>query len=443
MIRATAHAVKRTPLASLSIALGSAAVTAVTVIGGATSASAQGVPGIVISVPPSPAPTPQAQPRTARPTPPQTRQRAKPKKRTRRASTSRRAPKPRQPLKIEMLVNDIPITNYEISERAKLMALSGAIGKRAQQNFKALVQSKRTNNRLRAIFEEVVNANRGQPRQVIIAKFNRRKQAYARSLQRRAVQSARSSLVSGMKRKAREELIDERLKVAEAKRLGVTISRDQVDRVFAQVAQNNKKTPKQFARDLARGGASAGTMKARLEAQLAWNSVLARRFRRLVSVSQRDIDSFIGNQEDATGVRLRVQRISLPVTNIEDGSAVARRLADAQRIKQQTRGCAGSGNANLVRRTAGASIRDISSLDPNTIAEPTRSMLLSADPNEALAPSIGGDGVELYIVCGRTTAGSSFEQRDKALRQIEDRELRILGRRHLADLRRDAHIERR
>ncbi|MEM1307864.1 MAG: SurA N-terminal domain-containing protein, partial [Pseudomonadota bacterium] len=402
---------------------------------------AQGVPGIVISVPPSAQPARPA-PRAVAPKP----QRAKPKPRRRQASNARKRvrakPKPKaRKLQIALLVNDVPITNYEIRERAKLMALSGKIQGRAQANFKALVKSKRTNDRLRAIFEETVAANRGQPRNVIIAKFEKRKRAYARSLQQRAVASARSSLVSGMTRKAREELIDERLKVQEAKRLGVTIDRDQVNSVFARMAKGNKMSSKQFAQHLRRAGASSLTMKARLEAQLAWNAVLARRFRRLVSVNQREIDTFIGNQGEAKGVRLRVQRITLPVPNIEDGRAVAQQLATGQQLQSQIRGC--NGTAPVVRRVRGAQLRDVDGLDPNTIEEPTRSMLLSADPNEALAPSISNDGVVLYVVCGRTTAGSSFEDRDRAMRQIEDRELRVLGKRHLADLRRDALIERR
>ncbi|MEL6227097.1 MAG: SurA N-terminal domain-containing protein, partial [Pseudomonadota bacterium] len=218
-----------------------------------------------------------------------------------------------------MLVNDSPITNFEIEERAKLMALSGDVGKRAAANFKALVSNPRTNERLKAILQRTISENQGQPRQVIVRIFERRKKAFAQRLRQRAVSSARRAAVSGMKRRAREELIAERLKVQEAKRLGVTVSKERIDKAFADVAKRNGKTAAEFAKQLRGSGASSHTMKAKFKAQIAWAAVLGRRFRRLVSVSQRDVDDFLGQRSSGDASRVQLALITLPVRDILEG----------------------------------------------------------------------------------------------------------------------------
>src|SRR5690606_6134475 len=110
---------------------------------------------------------------------------------------------------IVVLVNDDPITAYQVDQRARLLAVQSDIGERAQANFKRLIQQDSTNQRLRQILQETIQANQGKSREEILAIFERRKQQFAEQLQRQAVESARSSLVSSHRKKALEELIEE------------------------------------------------------------------------------------------------------------------------------------------------------------------------------------------------------------------------------------------
>jgi peptidyl-prolyl cis-trans isomerase SurA len=339
-----------------------------------------------------------------------------------------------------LLVNDDPITNYEIQERAKLLAMSANVREQAKRNFRSLVTSKRVNARLKEILNETIQANRGRTRQEVIAAFEKRKQAYGRSLQQRALSSARASAVSGLKKQARDELIDERLKLQEAKRLGIKPPEDRVEQIFNDIAQRNKMSGKQFAAHLRKVGASSASMKARFRAQLAWNLVINRRFRRLISVSQRDIDQFIDKKSDDKSVAMRLQKITIPVAANLDQRDIAQRMSEADALRQRFRGC--TSTASLVRRINGAQLQDLGSVSPTKMSEPTRSMLLSAKEGDMLPPSLASGGIEMFAVCSKTSGGS-LEDRLEASRDLENQELNMLGRRHLADLKRDAHIERR
>src|SRR5262245_64325567 len=63
---------------------------------------------------------------------------------------------------IVALVNDEPVTAYEIEQRARFLALSANIGDKVKDNFKRLAQQESTNQQLRSIMQEVIERNKGK-----------------------------------------------------------------------------------------------------------------------------------------------------------------------------------------------------------------------------------------------------------------------------------------
>jgi peptidyl-prolyl cis-trans isomerase SurA len=92
----------------------------------------------------------------------------------------------------------------------------------------------------------------------------------------------------------------------------------------------------------------------------------------------------------------------------------------------------------LAKAATDARLEDMKYVKPGSIAEPTRSMLLSAKDNEMLPPVATGTGVDLYAVCGRRTDDS---RRAQAMQLLQNRELQKLAERHLRNLMQEANIE--
>ena len=343
---------------------------------------------------------------------------------------------------IVVLVNDDPITQYQVEQRSRLMAMQADIGEKAQANFKRLIQQESTNQRLRQILQETIQANPGKSREEILAAFERRKQQFAEQLQRQAVESARSAALPAYRKKALEELIEERLKLQEARRLGITIDDAQVDDIIKNIASRNKKTPEQFAQDLKRMGADISSMRERFRATLAWNSVVRRRFSAQVAVSQREIDRMVssaaGDAEDK--VELRLHRVTLPVTGKFDQKVMAQKLDEAERIWRNFKGC--STTASLGKEI-GAKFEDLGMTKPSAVPEPTRSLLLNAKDGEMVPPNMSSKGVELYAVCSRKVIKADEQVREQVAQELQQKEFEVLAERHLRDLRQDAHIEYR
>lgn len=341
------------------------------------------------------------------------------------------------------LINDEPITAYEVEQRQRFMGLSANLGPQASERFKAILKAPQTTERLKAIFAETIEANRGKTKDQIIAIFEEKKKQYALSLQKQALESARASVLPGLKKAATEEIIDERLKLQEAKRLNVVANDEEADRLIKTIADRNKMTLPQFEAHLKGMGVDIATMRARFKATLSWNEVIRRKFGHQISITDRDVERVVastaGGGDD--GVELQVQRITLPIPGQLDQKLVAQRLQEADNLRRKFGGCKTA--SALTQGVTEAKFEDLGKLKPSAIPEPTRSLLLNARDGEMLPPSVGQGGVELWAACSRTVVKADEQKRTQAQEELRQKEFELLAKRHLKDLRQDAHIEYR
>jgi len=340
---------------------------------------------------------------------------------------------------IAALVNDEPITGFEIAQRA--MMLSGSsVQAQAKANFEAIVKNPKTTERLKAILNETIEANRGKSRDQIIAIFEQRKKEFGMSLQKQAFESARQSALPTVKKQALEELIDEKLKLQEAKRQSVTIDDAEVDKVLASIAERNKMTVDQFTKQI---GGSLEPMKNRIRATLSWNEVVRRRFGPFISVTTKDVDKLVAsatlNAQDDVELQLQRVRITMPVKLEEHG--VAQRIQLAEQVRAKFSDC--KSTAAAVTGVPGAKYEDLGKRRPSNFPEPTRTLLLNASDGEMLPPSVGDGAVELWVVCGRSVVKAEEEKRTQAEGELKQKEFEVMAKRYLKDLREDAHIEYR
>lgn len=362
-----------------------------------------------------------------------------------RVKSEKQAPPSRGEQAIVVLVNDEPVTAYEIEQRANFLAAnSGGDGAdfkaKAEARWQQITKDPRTNERLQQLFREKGVASREQAMAV--------QKEFAKNLQREMIEQlkreARTGKAAQFKKEAQEELIEERLKMQEAKRLGVEITDAEIDRVMKGLAERNNLTEAQFAQHLKSSGIDPQTMRDRFKASYAWRDVVRRRFGAQISVTRREVDQLIADSASESGddiVELHLQKITLPMPSHIDQSALAKRFAEAEAMRHKFTNC--QSTASLAKATADARFEDLKAVKPSSIPEPTRSMLLGAKDGDILPPATASSGIEVYAVCGRRPIKGDDKEREKAMQELQAREFEIVAKRHLRDLRQDAHIEYR
>ena len=342
---------------------------------------------------------------------------------------------------IVVVVNDDAITAYEIEQRARLLALSLNLTEQAKANFQRLLKSPDLEVKMKALQREVVTSNPGKTQEELIAIFKERQKQIGMALQKEAVDSARAAVMPKLKKDATEELIDDRLKVQAAKKLGIEVSDDDAKALVKGLAERNKMTYEAFAQHLKGIGLDISTMQEKFRAQKAWREMITRRWGAQVTVTQRDIDQLLATVAAESGqdaVELQVQKLSLIVSGNADQAALTKRFAEAESLRRRITGC--KSMAELAKGAPDAKLHEVKFIKPSSISEPTRSMLLSAKDDDVLPPVAAAGGVDIYAVCSHKTAGNE-SLRSQAMAQLQGKQLEIFGQRHLRNLRLEANIE--
>lgn len=335
---------------------------------------------------------------------------------------------------IVALVNDEPITGYEIEQRVALAMLGTP---EMQKKLQARLKAPSMNDQFKAFAIKRLQANP--------PKSEAEQQARLRQLQGEFVGSIKKEVerefVPTARKQALDELIDERLKVQEAKKLSVVAADDEVDRILAGMAERNKMTTAQFGEHLAKMGANISVMRERIRASLSWTDVIRRKFGHMISVANRDVDKMVASVQGQDDVELRIHRVLLSLPASPDQKRLAQRLGDAEGLRGRFNGC--KSMEEMVRGVPGARFDNLGDRRPTSLPEPTRSLLLAAHDDELLPATIGENGVELWAVCGRKVIKAADTKRETAENELRQKEFEILSKKYLKDLRTDAHIEYR
>ena len=169
-------------------------------------------------------------------------------------------------------VNGDAITHDDIERRAQLLGLSANVTEQAK-----LLKSGGVEERLKALQHEVVTNNPGKTREELIAIIKERQAEIGKALQKKAVEAARDSVMPKLWKDAREELIDERLKLQAAKKGGIEISDADAKASVQTLADRNNMTYEQFAQHLKGKGIDIATMVEKYRVQEAWRELLKRK----------------------------------------------------------------------------------------------------------------------------------------------------------------------
>lgn len=107
-------------------------------------------------------------------------------------------------------------------------------------------------------------------------------------------------------------LIMEKLRLQEAKRLGIEPSENEIQSSMAELEKRNNIPPGQMNALLEQGGIDPETLKQQIVADLVWVDIVRSLFRRLVSVSDQEVDDALAKvRADAGKPEYRVAEIFL------------------------------------------------------------------------------------------------------------------------------------
>jgi peptidyl-prolyl cis-trans isomerase SurA len=252
-----------------------------------------------------------------------------------------------------------------------------------------------------------------------------------------------------LKKQAIDLLIDERLQMQQARKLGVTPDDDDMMKTLGDMAQKNNLSVDGLSTALGKAGVNIKTLKDRIRAQLAWQGAVRQKFRHDVEVGDADVDKALaeaganGGQGGATNAAptLQLKQVKFELPAGADDRTIAARLAAAEALRARFDNCSNIGD--LAKSVEGASIKLLADQQPTSLAQPARLLVMSAKVGQMTPPTLTQSAVEVYAICGKRTVVGDSKIREDTQHKLLNQEMMIRAERLLRDLRQDAFIEYR
>ncbi len=244
------------------------------------------------------------------------------------------------------------------------------------------------------------------------------------------------------KQEVLNELINEKVKLKEAKRFGVDPTASDVDQAFAGMSQRMRLSPEQLAKSLESQGVRPETLKARLKAEMVWGSLVRGRFKESLQVGEKDVADAAQKSGEPTQVEAFEYKLRPIVLIVPRGStsiSVEQRRKEAESLRERVQSCEQA--TNYFKSMQNAAIRDVITKTSADIPGPLRELLDKTPVGRLTPPEITKQGVEMVALCERKPTKVDTPKKREIREKMFSEKYEAKQKAYLADIRKAAMIE--
>jgi peptidyl-prolyl cis-trans isomerase SurA len=238
-----------------------------------------------------------------------------------------------------------------------------------------------------------------------------------------------------------DELINEKLKLREAKKFGLEITASEVDTAYASMAGRMRFTADQLTQQLARSGVNASTLKARIKADIAWAQIVRGRYQASLQIGEKDILSAMETKSDDTvGYDYTMRPILFLVPTGSPEAFIDGRKREAEALRGRFQGC--EEGIAFARALKDVAVREQVVRSSADIPAELRKVLEGIEVGRLTPPEITKFGVEMFAICAKkeSSADNSPGKR-QAKESLMAKRYEQRSKQYLQEIRRGAMLE--
>jgi peptidyl-prolyl cis-trans isomerase SurA len=261
------------------------------------------------------------------------------------------------------------------------------------------------------------------------------------------------------RRAALRTMIDEIIKIAEAKKYKVNASDKEIDAQMGRMAKGMKTDADGLAALLRKNGIAPSSLRQLIAAQIAFSRILAGKYQVKVTVDPAEVDkkfaeiknemeqkvSTIMNDPRMKPVQVyNLIEIDLPVENPNDTMLLQARAVEAGQLIKNFNGCgniraAASGIFNV---KIGKKIEAVATRIP----KPMKQALDLAGPGKAMGPARGPKGIQVIGFCSKSTIQPPKPKYELPTRQqvevfVSNQKYDVIEAKYMVEMRKHAYVE--
>jgi peptidyl-prolyl cis-trans isomerase SurA len=263
-------------------------------------------------------------------------------------------------------------------------------------------------------------------------------------------QRSKLNFVSTHKQQSRQEvlneLIDEKVKIKEAKKFGVDPSGSDIDQSYAQMAQRMRLTPEQLTKSLEQQGIRPETFKQRIKTDIVWGSLVRGRFKERLQVGEKDVAERVkaeGGDDSQQGeaFEYRMQPVVLIVPKGSAQSTIELRHKDAETLRSRVETCEQANQ--YFKSMPNAAIREVVVRTSADIPVNLRKLLDDTPIGHLTPPEVTKQGIEMVALCGRKPTTIDSPKRKEMREKMYQQKYEKTSKDYLDEIRKAAMIEYR
>jgi peptidyl-prolyl cis-trans isomerase SurA len=203
-----------------------------------------------------------------------------------------------------------------------------------------------------------------------------------------------------------QELVDQKLKIREAKQYSVDPGSSDVDEAYGQMASRMRLSSDQLNKVLEAQGIRPDTLKQRIKSEMVWTALVRGRFKESLQVSEKEVNAAAGAPTDVKddktlteSFEYKMQPIVLIVPKGSPPAAIELRRKEAETLRGRIQTC-DEANA-LFKSMQNAAIRDAVVKTSADMPAPLREVLDKTPIGHLTEPEVTKQGVEMVALCSR------------------------------------------
>jgi peptidyl-prolyl cis-trans isomerase SurA len=242
-----------------------------------------------------------------------------------------------------------------------------------------------------------------------------------------------------------DELINEKVKIKEAKKYSVDPSDSDIDAAFANMSTRMHVSTDQLTQILAAKGIRPGTMKSRLRADMVWNSLVRGRFKESLQVGEKEVQAAVdgsgGDKQNSESFEYQMRPIVLIVPQGAGPAVVEARHKEAEAFRERIQSCAEANNT--FKAMQNSTIRDTVIKTSADIPPTLRDLLDKTPIGHLTPPELTRQGIQMVALCERKpTTVDTPKKREIREKMFADK-FEAKSKSYLQEVRKAAMIEYR
>ena len=242
-----------------------------------------------------------------------------------------------------------------------------------------------------------------------------------------------------------DELINEKVKIKEAKKYSVDPSDSDIDGAYSSMSSRMHVSTDQLTQILGSKGIRPDTMKSRLRADMVWTSLVRGRFKESLQVGEKDVQNAMqqsgGGEQTTESFEYQMRPLVLIVPRGAEPSLMEARHKEAEALREKVQSCEEA--IQTFRAMQNATVRDIVVKTSADLPAALRELLDKTPIGHLTPPEATRQGVEMVALCARKPTTVDTPKKREIRDKMFAEKFEAKSKAYLQEIRKAAMIEYR